>query len=215
MEPRFSLRWNNYTTELADAFGSLLLEEDLVDVTLCCERKKIKAHKMLLSACSPYFHGIFKENPCQHPVIVFKNVPYADLKAIVEFIYCGEVSVAQDQLESFLNTAGELEIKGLADKENEIGADESTMADEDKTHKTVTEGQRDSTKSHKKKPTSKSPATSGRSSPVPKKRKPNDEKLREASAPPLEMPTINIKEEVEDVEEVADFPIPSPRKFHL
>ncbi|XP_046676110.1 sex determination protein fruitless-like isoform X2 [Homalodisca vitripennis] len=115
MDQQFSLRWNNYVSQLTDAFGSLRYEEDLVDVTLSCEGGRLKAHKMLLSACSSYFRDIFKENPCQHPVIVFRNVKLRDLQAILDFVYKGEVNVLQEHLESFLGTAELLEIKGLTE----------------------------------------------------------------------------------------------------
>ncbi|XP_050084837.1 modifier of mdg4-like isoform X3 [Anopheles aquasalis] len=116
---QFSLRWNNYTHYIATAFDALRYEEDFVDVTLCCEGRKIRAHKMLLSACSPYFKDVFKENPCQHPVIIFKNVRYTDLMSIVEFMYQGEVSIGQDQLPSFLHTAEMLAIRGLTDNSSD------------------------------------------------------------------------------------------------
>uniref|UniRef100_A0A182MZT3 BTB domain-containing protein n=1 Tax=Anopheles dirus TaxID=7168 RepID=A0A182MZT3_9DIPT len=116
MNPQqFSLRWNNYTSYIAGALDSLRYEEDLVDVTLSCEGRKIRAHKILLSACSPYFKDVFKENPCQHPVIIFKNVRYTDLMSLVEFMYQGEVSVPQEQLSSFLHTAEILAVRGLTD----------------------------------------------------------------------------------------------------
>lgn len=83
----FSLRWNNYSNHITNAFDALRSQEDFVDVTLCCEGRKIRAHKVLLSACSLYFREVFKENPCQHPVIVFKNVHYDDLLALTEFMY--------------------------------------------------------------------------------------------------------------------------------
>lgn len=110
---QYSLRWNNYSTHIACAFDSLRSQEDFVDVTLCCEGRKIRAHKVLLSACSLYFRDVFKENPCQHPVIVFKNVKYDDLLALIEFMYQGEVSVQQEALPSFLATAEMLSVQGL------------------------------------------------------------------------------------------------------
>lgn len=113
--PQFSLRWNNYVSHVTEAFNILRFENDLVDVTLCCDGGKIKAHKMLLSACSNYFKQIFKENPCQHPVIIFRNFKYEDLNAIINFMYHGEVNIFQEQLESFLITAELLEVKGLTD----------------------------------------------------------------------------------------------------
>lgn len=64
MDPsqQFSLRWNNYTKHITCAFDTLRSDEDLVDVTLSCEGKRIRAHKMLLSACSTYFRDLFKVN---------------------------------------------------------------------------------------------------------------------------------------------------------
>ncbi|XP_062537259.1 longitudinals lacking protein, isoforms H/M/V-like isoform X3 [Armigeres subalbatus] len=125
---QFSLRWNNYTNYITGAFDSLRYEEDLVDVTLCCEGRKIRAHKILLSACSAYFKDIFKENPCQHPVIIFKNVKYSDLMSIVEFMYQGEVSVVQESLPSFLHTAELLSIRGLTDNSGDTRQQQTQQA---------------------------------------------------------------------------------------
>uniref|UniRef100_A0A182W8I2 BTB domain-containing protein n=1 Tax=Anopheles minimus TaxID=112268 RepID=A0A182W8I2_9DIPT len=110
-----SLRWNDYAPYIAGAFESLRYEEELVDVTLYCEGRKIRAHKMLLSACSVYFKDVFKENQCQHPIIIFKNVKYSDLYSLVEFMYKGEVHVLQESLPSFLQTANMLSVRGLSD----------------------------------------------------------------------------------------------------
>ncbi|KAL7300895.1 hypothetical protein TKK_0006448 [Trichogramma kaykai] len=112
---QFSLRWNNYLKHITSAFDTLRCDEDLVDVTLSCEGKRIRAHKMLLSACSTYFRDLFKENPCQHPVIIFRNVKFDDLAALVDFIYQGEVNVVQEQLDSFMTTAELLAVQGLTD----------------------------------------------------------------------------------------------------
>ena len=49
-----------------------------------------------------------------HPYIFLRGVSYIDLCAVVDFIYRGEVSVAQEQLNSFLagmHYAHYLEIK--------------------------------------------------------------------------------------------------------
>ena len=59
-DQRFSLRWNNYQSHLVTAFESLLDEKDFIDVTLGVEGRKLPAHKMLLSACSPYFRELLK-----------------------------------------------------------------------------------------------------------------------------------------------------------
>nr|XP_033324183.1 protein tramtrack, alpha isoform-like isoform X9 [Megalopta genalis] len=125
---QFSLRWNNYLKHITCAFDTLRTEEDLVDVTLSCEGKRIRAHKMLLSACSTYFRDLFKENPCQHPVIIFRNVKFDDLAALVDFMYQGEVNVVQEQLASFLTTAELLAVQGLTDG---TGKDNDSLVEDD------------------------------------------------------------------------------------
>ncbi|XP_011052451.1 PREDICTED: protein bric-a-brac 2-like isoform X7 [Acromyrmex echinatior] len=124
---QFSLRWNNYLKHITCAFETLRSDEDLVDVTLSCEGKKIRAHKMLLSACSTYFRDLFKENPCQHPIIIFRNVKFDDLAALVDFMYQGEVNVIQEQLASFLTTAELLAVQGLTDG---TGKDDTLVEDD-------------------------------------------------------------------------------------
>lgn len=66
MADQFCLRWNNFQTNIVSALDSLKCSEDLVDVTLTCEGRNIKAHKVILSACSPYFRNVFKVNDLIH-----------------------------------------------------------------------------------------------------------------------------------------------------
>ncbi|XP_066138088.1 protein abrupt-like [Euwallacea fornicatus] len=109
----FCLKWTKFQTSILSAFESLQSTEDLADVTLTCDGISLKAHKFILSACSPYFRTIFKENPCPHPIVILKDVAYVDLIAIVNFMYHGEVMVSEDQLPSFLQTATILQVSGL------------------------------------------------------------------------------------------------------
>lgn len=57
---QFCLRWNNFQINITSALESLKCDEDLVDVTLTCDGQNVKAHKVILSACSPYFKNVFK-----------------------------------------------------------------------------------------------------------------------------------------------------------
>lgn len=56
----FCLRWNNYQSSITTAFENLRDDEDFVDVTLACDGKSLKAHRVVLSACSPYFRELLK-----------------------------------------------------------------------------------------------------------------------------------------------------------
>uniref|UniRef100_A0A1A9UL91 BTB domain-containing protein n=1 Tax=Glossina austeni TaxID=7395 RepID=A0A1A9UL91_GLOAU len=112
---QFCLRWNNYQNNLTNVFDELLQNESFVDVTLACEGQSIKAHKVVLSACSPYFQRLFYDNPCQHPIVIMRDVRWQELKALMEFMYKGEINVSQDQINPLLKVAEMLKIRGLAE----------------------------------------------------------------------------------------------------
>ncbi|XP_032678832.1 uncharacterized protein LOC116847682 [Odontomachus brunneus] len=112
---QFCLRWNNHQPNFISVFSNLLNNETLVDVTLAAEGRHLQAHKVVLSACSTYFQSLFTVNPCQHPIVILKDIKFADLKIMVDFMYYGEVNISQDQLPSIIKTAESLKIKGLAE----------------------------------------------------------------------------------------------------
>ncbi|XP_042216531.1 broad-complex core protein isoforms 1/2/3/4/5-like isoform X4 [Homarus americanus] len=119
-EEEFLLKWNNHQSNFVDVFNELLKDESFVDVTLVCGGEAVPGHKMVLAACSPLLHRILRDNPCKHPLVILGDVPARDMRAMMKFIYQGEVSVSQSELASFLKTADNLQIKGLAeDKEKE------------------------------------------------------------------------------------------------
>ncbi|KAJ8975054.1 hypothetical protein NQ317_010568 [Molorchus minor] len=96
----YCLRWNNYQSNMTSVFHQLLQNEAFVDVTLACNDLSLKAHKVVLSACSSYFQKLLLENPCKHPTIIMpQDICYEDLKFIIEFVYRGEIDVSQAELQ--------------------------------------------------------------------------------------------------------------------
>lgn len=112
---QYSLRWNDFHSSILSSFRHLREEEDFVDVTLACDGRSFTAHKVVLSACSPYFRRLLKANPCQHPIIILRDVAQSEMEALLRFMYHGEVHVGQEQLAEFLKTAQTLQVRGLAD----------------------------------------------------------------------------------------------------
>lgn len=62
-----------------------------------------------------YLVRALQANPCQHPIVILRDVKYRDMEALLRFMYNGEVSVSNEQLPSVLHTARMLQVKGLAD----------------------------------------------------------------------------------------------------
>ncbi|XP_049317850.1 transcription factor GAGA [Bactrocera dorsalis] len=112
----FSLRWNNYQNTMTSVFQQLREDLSFVDVTLSCEHGSLKAHKVVLSACSSYFQKLLLENPCKHPTIILPgDIIFTDLKTIIDFVYRGEIDVTESELQGLLRTAEQLKIKGLCE----------------------------------------------------------------------------------------------------
>ncbi|XP_037085633.1 protein bric-a-brac 2-like [Pollicipes pollicipes] len=83
--------------------------------------------RVVLSACSPYFQSLLLNNPCKHPIIILpRDVRYSDLRHVIEFVYKGEIDVAQEQLDNLLQTADQLQIKGLCEVSAERGESAAT-----------------------------------------------------------------------------------------
>merc|ERR1712088_593366 len=82
---------------------------------------QVQAHKVILSACSPFFRNVLRKNPHQHPLLYLKGVKYQEMLSVLNFTYQGEVNVAQEELNSFLAVAEELRVKGLTQNTQEGG----------------------------------------------------------------------------------------------
>ena len=110
---KFCLRWNDFESNISSAFRELREDKDFFDVTLACDDDQIQAHKVIISACSPFFRSILRRNRHEHPLLYLKGVKNKDLVSVLNFMYHGEVSVAQEELNSFLSVAEDLNVKGL------------------------------------------------------------------------------------------------------
>ncbi|XP_044747950.1 longitudinals lacking protein, isoforms H/M/V isoform X6 [Coccinella septempunctata] len=120
-DQQFCLRWNNHQSTLVSVFDTLLESGTLVDCTLAAEGKYLNAHKVVLSACSPYFESLLSKHYDKHPILILKDVKFQELKAMMDYMYRGEVNISQDQLGALLKAAESLQIKGLSD--NRKGGD--------------------------------------------------------------------------------------------
>ena len=106
---KFCLRWNDFENNISGAFRELREDKDFFDVTLACDDDQIQAHKAIPSACSPLFQNVLRHNPHQHPLL--EGVKYTDLQSVLNFMHHVEVSVAQEELKSYLAVAEDLIMK--------------------------------------------------------------------------------------------------------
>ncbi|XP_070490710.1 modifier of mdg4 isoform X4 [Chironomus tepperi] len=118
-DQQYVLRWNKHHENLSNGVIKYFKRELMCDVTITVgPGQKLKAHQAILSACSPYFESIFTENTHQNVTVMMVNVDHEILTAIIEYMYKGEVNIAQKLLPDFLKTAAHFQVKGLVDPEN-------------------------------------------------------------------------------------------------
>ena len=118
------MQWNDFKENVSSAFGDLRQDKEFTDVTLACEDgQQVEAHKVVLVASSPFFQNILKRNKHSHPLIYMRGVRPENLVAMVDFFYLGEANVNQENLDSFLLLAEELQLKGLRGNQTEREAE--------------------------------------------------------------------------------------------
>ena len=131
MISKLILRYDHFNENTFTNFGDLRESKDFADVTLACEDgQQVEAHKVILAASSPFFQNLLKTNQHPHPLIFMRNVSFENLGAIIDYLYLGEASLLEENLESFLQIAEELALKGLARENRERGEKQPQIKEE-------------------------------------------------------------------------------------
>ena len=121
-----------------------MTSEDFADVTLVSDEKKtIKAHKSVLSACSPVFMNILSlESQNSHPVIYLRGIQYPEIESILQFMYLGEAKFYEERMNDFIMVAKNLEIKELSK-----GIESSESQNDDPSEETIEQSEENLTDS--------------------------------------------------------------------
>ncbi|XP_011302188.1 protein tramtrack, beta isoform [Fopius arisanus] len=119
-EKTFNLTWNNHLANLSGLFEGLYKSGSLTDTTLACQGGMLRAHRLVLAACSPYFERVFKEHYGEQPILILKGVPIEEMECLLDFMYRGSINVAEEHLPSLIKTATDLEIRGLSGDQRSV-----------------------------------------------------------------------------------------------
>ena len=131
MSEKFSLKWNDFHSNVSKSFSSLRNEDYLHDVTIVSDdNEQIAAHKLVLSTCSEYFKSIFMKNKHSHPLVCLEGLSSGDIRNMMDYMYDGELQIFQEDLDRFLNVAQRFKLEGLindpdADQEEKVNVKET------------------------------------------------------------------------------------------
>ena len=108
------LQWKTYEAHLSNAFKGLYNQSDFSDVTLVCDdQTQLAAHKIVLSACSPFLRNILLNNPHPHPLIYLKGIKHNEMQSILQFMCLGETTILKDSFQDVIDVGKQLKVKEL------------------------------------------------------------------------------------------------------
>ena len=114
MSDKISLQWNDFKENITSSFGKLRNNKDFTNVTLAFEDGRVmEAHKVILAASSPFFDNLLQKSKHTHPLIYLRGFESKDFVSILDFVYFGEANVNQEDFDSFVAIAEDIQLKGL------------------------------------------------------------------------------------------------------
>ena len=118
---KLTLNWDSYNIHIRELMDDLINDMDTADVTLVCgDEVKIRAHKLVLKACSLVFKNILGNNSNPNTFIYLRGIHSSEMYLILEYMYLGETTFEQDNMENFLQVANDLKIKEINEIKQEV-----------------------------------------------------------------------------------------------
>ncbi len=120
----YNLTWKQHGEEAFKAFVDIRADQNYIDVVIFCDNEKLKAHRVILAACSSYFERLFNAVAEEHSkctVVALTGMDPHLLALALDFMYSGKVTVPSDNLQAFMSLAELLEIRGLRSKTQDSG----------------------------------------------------------------------------------------------
>jgi hypothetical protein len=106
------MKWKVFSSHLSSSISDLLTGNSFSDVTLVSDDLiQFKAHKCVLSACSPVLKNLLLNNSHSYPLIYLRGVKQKELQSILQFIYLGEARFYVGNMDKFMEAVNDLQIK--------------------------------------------------------------------------------------------------------
>ena len=128
-DSKFCLIKSDLQVNCQPMLQQMLITGAFSDVTLVCDdQKQLKAHKSVLSACSPMLREILEINGNDSSFIFVRSTDFNVLKSVMQYIYLGKAVFPRESVVQFLNVAQILVIRDLLTK---VKFEEGTYANKE------------------------------------------------------------------------------------
>ena len=114
MQEMFTFKHRNYIPDLSSSLSDIIKEKGSSDVRLVSDDQiQYQAHKHVLSVSSPVLKQILLSNPHPHPLIYLSGIKHEELESILDFIYLGETSCSNSNMNRFIHAATDLQLNQI------------------------------------------------------------------------------------------------------
>ena len=125
---RYKLRWHKHQNHLKQMLQEIRNKESTCDVTLVCDDgTEVKAHQIVLRTSSPLLESLLQENCHQNSAVYLTGIQPDDLDSLIEFMYCGEVSLPREKINELIDIAHNLQVKELCNYSKLIVGNENVV----------------------------------------------------------------------------------------
>ena len=109
------LQRQQHAITMLDLMRDMHQNRQLCDVVLAVESKLIPAHRLVLSAFSPYFHAMFTSElrESKEDTITLQGLNAEAVEAIVHFAYEAKINITEENVQNITNAASVLQIESV------------------------------------------------------------------------------------------------------
>lgn len=100
-----------------EAINVLRKHRELCDVVLIIGQRKIFAHRVILSACSPYFHAMFTGELAEsrQTEVTIRDIDENAMELLIDFCYTSSITVEESNVQTLLPAACLLQLAEIQD----------------------------------------------------------------------------------------------------
>ena len=117
LKPIFLHESKKYPSTMLNMLDTLRKTSELCDVMICVGTKELNCHKVVLSACCPYFRAMFTREMAESRKneVTIKDVDEKAMEQLIDFAYTAVIKIDENNVQTILPAACLLQLKEIQD----------------------------------------------------------------------------------------------------